>query len=250
MKPSVFSLRFLGVGEAVDPRFANTSLLIQSEHRLLIDCGYSVPNALWAVMDDAEALEGIYLSHSHADHCFGLPALLLWMRLSGRRAPLDLFTGPGGSSWGASLLESAFPGAFQPHKCFPLRWHELQPGVPQSWGELTLQVARSAHSPENYALRVDGAGKALGYSGDGGPTPETHSLYTGVDWLVHECGSLDAPRSGHACLREVLALARDVGAGCLAVVHLAAAERSRAELLDDGGWLRVPGPGEQWTFEG
>jgi ribonuclease Z len=242
------TLRFVGVGEAFDPQAPNTSLLYEGRRRLLIDCGYSVPQALWQWLTEPEALDGVYLSHSHADHSFGLPALLLWMRFGGRRRPLQLFTGPGGQSWAEELLERAYPGAYQTPKCFPLQWTELSPSDSVVWDGLELAVAPSAHSIANHALRVTDGGLSFGYSGDGAPTAATRVLFQPVTWLVHECHSLGEHREGHACLSEVQALARESVAQRVALVHLAAPERAHGAALDDGQRLRVPAAGELWSF--
>ena len=75
----------LGVGEAFDEILPNTSMLVRTEYQgkpvtVLFDCGYSVPPRFWQLGLDVETLDGIWISHFHADHAFGLPALLvrLW----------------------------------------------------------------------------------------------------------------------------------------------------------------------------
>src|SRR5690606_41578267 len=87
-------LVFVGTGEALDPALPNTSLLVRGPQTLLLDCGYAVPHALWRITREVELLDAIWISHTHADHLFGLPPLLLWMRPGGRERPLPILCGP------------------------------------------------------------------------------------------------------------------------------------------------------------
>ena len=88
------------------------------------------------------------------------------------------------------------------------------------------------------------------YSGDGRPTPATAALARGADLLIHEAYGLDADTPGHGGLASCLELARQSGAGRLALVHLsrpvrrAHAGEIRALLareLGERGLLPEPG---------
>lgn len=231
-------LIFVGTGEALDPALANTSLLLRGPKTLLLDCGYAVPHAFWRICQDVDALDGVWISHGHADHCFGLPALLLWMRLGGRERPLTILGGPGSKARIEQVLELGYPGSFAAHKCYALDFVELdgQAEVAHGWGPLELRVAASRHSIPNYALRVEAPGlRSFVYSGDGSPTAATRALIRGAELLVHECFFPAAPPgtapAKHGDLDELLALAEaSPGLETLALVHFAA--EAKAELRD------------------
>ena len=71
---------FLGVGEAFDENNPNNShLVLSGKTSLLLDCGFVVPYQLWKYNNDQSFLDGVYITHPHADHYFGLPALLVRM---------------------------------------------------------------------------------------------------------------------------------------------------------------------------
>jgi ribonuclease Z len=250
-------LVFVGTGEALDPALPNTSLLLKGPRTLLLDCGYAVPHAFWRLCRDVELLDGIWLSHGHADHCFGLPALLMWMRLGGRRRPLSLLGGPGSAARLAQVLELGYPGSFAAHKCYAIDFVELEPGEPAHFGPLELRVARSAHSVANYALRVEAPGqRSLMYSGDGAVTEGTRALARGVSILVHEC-FFPAPPSEpkHGDVEGCVELATQAGVETLALLHFAAeakrAIRERAAALTRERTeleLLLPAPGDSLTL--
>ena len=236
---------FVGTGEALDPDLPNTSLLMQGERTLLLDCGYAVPHALWAMTRDPNLLDGIYLSHLHADHAFGLPALLLWMRLSGRTRPLQIL-GAGTTAAGAlKIAERGYPGSFEAGKCYDLKVVSLTEGQPHPWGEATLEVAASDHARmPNNALKLSRHGVSAMYSGDGRPTPGTEALARDADMLVHECfgdAAADTPPA-HVSLDEVLALATRARVRRLYVLHHEARLRTSIQA-------RVRGLAEDLPFE-
>ena len=87
----IMKIVFLGVGEAFDENFPNNSHLLSSEKtNLLVDCGYTVPPQLWKFNPDPNFLDAIYISHQHADHFFGLPAVLMRMWEDGRKRDLTI----------------------------------------------------------------------------------------------------------------------------------------------------------------
>lgn len=247
-------LVFVGTGEALDPALPNTSLLVRGPlpgTTLLLDCGYAVPHALWRVTRDADELDAIWISHGHADHCFGLPALLLWMRLAGRTRPLQLLGGPGSRARLEQVLELGYPGSYAPHKCYPLEFIELRAGEPLELGPLALRSAPTIHSLANWALRIECAGmRSLVYSGDGAPTPASRGLCEGVSLLVHECFTSEplAGTAKHGDLRGVVELARAARVTTLAVLHFDADAResiaaNAAAQADDSLEILIPEPG-------
>jgi ribonuclease BN (tRNA processing enzyme) len=245
-------LVFVGTGEALDPALPNTSLLYRGPQTLLLDCGYAVPHAFWRISQDVNLLDAVWISHGHADHCFGLPALLLWMRLGGRTRPLTVFGGPGARGRIGLVLELGYPGSYHASKCYPISYVELEPGAVGKFGPLELRIAASAHSIVNHALRIDTPGlRSVMYSGDGAITPGTRELATGVSVLVHECFFAEAgDQRKHGDAEGCMALAREAGVRTLALLHFAAeakqAIRQRVEELDDGTFeVLMPAVGDR-----
>jgi ribonuclease Z len=245
-------LTFVGTGEAFDPDLPNTSLLYRGHRTLLIDCGYSVPEAFWRLFRDPDLVDGVYLSHRHADHSFGLPALLFWMKLGGRQRSVTLLGGPELDPWLDELLDFAYPGSFGADffRCDHL---PISPGAEVAFGSLVLRTAVSEHAVRNTALSISDGALRVCYSGDGGPTAETRELYRGATVLVHECFAPVGPRPGHADAETLLTLADELEVGTLALVHLSQEEKEEVRQVVDRTRTRcrvlVPSPGETLELE-
>jgi ribonuclease Z len=219
----------LGTGEAFDPELPNTSMLYRGALSVLFDCGYSVPHALWRIMQDPDLLDAIVISHQHADHCFGLPALCVWMKQGGRTRSLPILGGAGIGNWLKRLLELGYPGACAPGRCFPIEPMELAPQRKTQLGTISLSVAPSSHSLANFAVRVEEGKSVFCYSGDGAPTAATARLYHGASVLVHECYRVDDITPGHATLRDVTRLAEEAQVDRTYLVHVAHEDRPALE---------------------
>jgi ribonuclease Z len=245
-------LTFVGTGEAFDPDLPNTSLLYRGHGTLLIDCGYSVPQAFWGLCRDPDLVDGVYLSHRHADHSFGLPGLLFWMKLGGRERPVTLLGGPELDPWLGELLDFAYPGSFGAD-FLPCEHLAIPPGTEVAFGSLVLRTAVSDHGVLNTALSISDGKLCVCYSGDGGPTAETCDLYRGATVLVHECFAPTGPRPGHADAETLLALADELEVGTLALVHLSQAEKEAVRQVVRRTRTRcrvlLPAPGETIELE-
>jgi ribonuclease BN (tRNA processing enzyme) len=250
-------LQFVGVGEAIDPARPNTATLYRGTQTLLVDCGYAIPHAFWAIESDPDALDGVYLTHTHADHAFGLPALLLWMRMGGRERPLKIIGGPGVREWVERALELGYPGSFAPHKCFAIEHVELRPDSPLRWRSLRLTNARTGHGVPNHALRLEAEGHGpVCFSGDGAPTPAVTALYHRAAVLVQECYWAETPApklaAKHADLPRVRALVDAAQVERAYLVHFGADvsdEVERAIVTLDDPRLRVARQGARVSLE-
>jgi len=235
-------IRYIGTGEAFDEELPNTSLVFDGARRVLLDCGYSVPQVLWrAHSADPDWLDAVYISHFHADHCFGLPALCIRMAEDGRTRDLPIFGGPGSAAATEHLLDTGYTGL--PGKLpFAVRCIEVQPESDLGFGPLVLRVAASRHPVPCWAVRISQGTTAVCYSGDGGPTAETEGLYRGAALLVHEAYFPEpSSKRSHASVPEVLQMAAGLGVGTLHLVH----QRRGAAREDRSLW---PRPGDVFTL--
>jgi ribonuclease BN (tRNA processing enzyme) len=88
-------------------------------------------------------------------------------------------------------------------------------------GEASCAFHRTDHVEETLAVRVDGAGRALGYSADTGPEWSLDALGTGLDLLLCEATytSEHEGMAGHLSGRQAGTAAREAGALRLVITH-------------------------------
>lgn len=223
---------FLGVGEAFDPELPNNSHLVLSETKLLLDCGYSIPSHFWKHYPDPEFLDAIYVSHTHGDHYFGLPILLLALWEHRRSKPLTIIGQKGIGDRVITLTKYAYAGLYD-RLPFDLKFIESGEGDCLKLNELSLEFAMSHHSVDNMAIRVGCGKKSLSYSGDGMFTEATVQLYAGTDLLIHEAYTLESEIPTHSNVKDVAAMARKLGIPALAMTHLQRdVRRNKERVLD------------------
>lgn len=211
---------FTGVGEAFDEQLANTSLLVESEtNSLLVDCGFSAPAGFWKAAQAPLELDGVYITHFHGDHYFGLPALLVRSVEEGRIKPLTIMGQPGIGKRVEQLMELAYPNSLGKAK-FSLEFVECVPAHEVFLGDMRFRFAVNDHPMPCLSIRVDCGGKSLFYSGDGRPTGETRALAAGCDLIVHESFSLELDKPGHGTVDSSIAFAQEAGARTVALVHM------------------------------
>jgi ribonuclease BN (tRNA processing enzyme) len=191
-----------------------------------------------------------FISHFHLDHC-GELAGLLWCLKHGRRtprsAPLEIL-GPVGIR---ALLEqtSAVHGGKLFDQEFAVSVRELGPGEVAALGAgVTLGVAKTPHTAESLAVRVESDGRALGYTGDTAWSADLPRFFGDVDLLVAECSYIELPRgSRHLDSKQAAMLAREAGAHRLVATHFYfdPDEEHLAERLAAGygGGITVAGDG-------
>lgn len=239
-------VQFIGVGEAFAPSLGNTSVLVIGSKTILIDAGYAVPRNFFEAKYPCDTVDGIYLTHFHSDHTFGLPALLYRWHDEGRVKPLRLIGQQGIEKYARDLIEFAYPGTI--HK---LRYEfEFSEGEePFQFGVMNLSFAKTGHNLNNFAICLQEGRNAVGISGDGELTDASKKLFQDCTLLVHESFFLDKQKPGHANAIAVVDYAKHLKKlKHLALVHIRCSERDLVaqwvERQDVPFHLFVPQPFE------
>lgn len=242
---------FTGVGEAFDERLANTSLLVETrDSSLLLDCGFSAPAGFWLAAGTPLELDGVYITHFHGDHYFGLPALLVRFVEEGRTKPLKIMGQAGIGERLEQLMALAYPNTLGKAQ-FTIDCVECTPGQDVEMGDMRLAFAMNDHPMPCMSVRIDSLEKSLFYSGDGRATSETRRLAAGCDLVVHESFYLESDAAGHGTVDSTLAFGKEAGAATVALVHIKRSVRSEkmTEIVAkcraaQGIKAIVPQPGE------
>lgn len=209
---------FGGSGAWPAPGGACSGYLVEHDgFRLLIDPGYAVLPQLLNRMA-AAAVDAVFVSHGHPDHCADLNPLLRARALAEDPAPpLPVYALPGSLG---PVLALDRPGMLDN----ALVLHEFNPGESLEIGPLTATTRLLAHSRPNAGLRLSAGGRSLAYTGDCGPGPDVIDLARGADLFLAESTFADeVPDDSRGTLssaREVGHEASRAGVGRLVLTHL------------------------------
>lgn len=221
--PHKFQAEVIGCGDAYDSRHTNASLLIQEKnYQLLIDCGPTVPAALLGRNTDPEALDAVYLTHAHPDHCLGLTTLINWMDARQRQRPLTIIV----QQAQESLLQPLISFACWPQKKIGFAVHCQDTESVTTLGEWRVTTPKTRHAVANRSLHISNCDNhQLFYSGDGQLSAAGEQLAAQSDWVFLECETLCHHHS-HGSWQDIARLPRKVGSEWR-LYHIDPAIRSR-----------------------
>jgi len=212
-------LIFLGVGEAADENYPNNSHLILSKTKLLLDCGSSVPPQVWKYNDDQEFLDAVYISHSHADHYFGIPSLLLRMFEENRKKPLTIICQKEVKEKIKILFDLGYPSTFK-NLDFELKFIDAEESKEIKFNELKLEFALTTHGNPCLAVKVSDGKNSVCYIGDGGFNEKTKALAKDSDLIIGEAYQFEKEEEGHSTVKKLLETAEKNNIKCLALTHI------------------------------
>jgi len=152
-----------------------------------------------------------------------VPFLLMEYRYERPRSrPLVIYGPPGTERRVQALFAVLFERPAREALPFPLRYEEVQPGVPPALDGTRVLPFAVPHTPELLCLgyRIEVAGRTILYSGDSRWTDEFVAQARGVDLFLCECSTYETRLDIHISYPEIAARARELGCRRLVLSHL------------------------------
>jgi ribonuclease BN (tRNA processing enzyme) len=217
-------LTVVGSGTVVPNGNRNSAsyFLETPDARVMLDCGAGSLHALDRFKLPWQKMTHMFVSHFHVDHVGELGSLFFAFKhglRDEREEPLTL-VGPRGLDRVMRGLELAFgPDLFKPK--FPVDVRLLDPGSRiEIGGEAHLSVAKTPHTDESLAVRVESAGRVICYTGDTEYSEQLAGFFSKADLLVAEC-SFRERKEGvpHLSIKDVATLAARACVARLVVTH-------------------------------
>ena len=188
----------------------------------MLDCGAGTVHALARFDVPWEEMTHLFISHFHVDHVGELASLFQAFRygMPGGRTSTLTVVGPSGLDRVVYGLKHAFgEKLFSP--TFPVQFRLLPPGGHIQLGRTgRLSVAKTPHTDESLAVRIDTPNASLCYTGDTAYSEELTAFFSEADVLISEC-SFRERREGvpHLSIRDAAMLAAGAEVRRLIVTH-------------------------------
>lgn len=244
---------FLGVGEAFDENYPNNSALILTDKtKLLLDCGFTVPPQMWKFNPDPNFLDAIYISHQHADHFFGLPAILLRMWEGGKERALTIICQKELKDSFQDFMDFAYKDFTKKFK-YKINLVESEEEKTIEFQDLKLSFKKTVHSGENLAVKINDGKNVIAYGGDGSPIAGS-DFYKNLDLLILETYLYDKEIIGHSSIVSAISFAENNNVKCLALAHINRDFRKndlskvRDKIKSDKVKIIIPEPFEEYNF--
>lgn len=214
----MFDVRFLGCNGSLQERGGgNTSLLVSSESTtILVDVSSNIQEAVEGNIDY------VFITHSHIDHCYGLPSLLHQLWLSGRKRSLTVYA----PKEILPLLEAQVSlFALREKKNFFDLFIEEARAV--SLSDIDVHPFKTDHTNASIGLffldKKDN--KKLLYTSDTRPIKEVDLMWMDSDILIHESSGISLEedtlvRKGHSSALDAADLASRINCKKLILCHL------------------------------
>jgi ribonuclease BN (tRNA processing enzyme) len=200
-----------------DPRRGGPAyLLSQGENHLLLDAGPGALRALVKAGASLDDIDGVCITHQHADHTSELFLILDLERYRRRTRPL----------WfaGTTIVDELLTfhrmwGRDQPYDLpFPLERLPL-PGS-GTIGPFKIEGQKVPHTDNSVGLRITAGDHTLVYPGDCGPGKEVIHLAQDADLLILECTMPSgSPMPSHLTPEDAAEIASKSGARKLVLSH-------------------------------
>ena len=238
MATAGFTISYLGTGSGGSTLRDHTAMVLECPQgeRILLDAasGNTVLRHGEQLGISPTEFDHCLLSHSHPDHCEGLPHIEMQRsRRNPAEAPMQVYGSERATSDIATLL--AYPQRGLTVDADEVRRRDgrlvfkLQPTEAGQWVQLTETVrARCApvdHIGGAMAWRVESGERSVVFSGDTRWCPSLAELAEGATLLIHEALCVESERhraeeTAHSTAAEAARIAQLAGVQALTLTHI------------------------------
>jgi ribonuclease BN (tRNA processing enzyme) len=246
-------LTFLGTGNAFSSggRGNQCLLLDTGSARWLIDCGPTSILQAHRFGVDLASIDGLCLTHLHADHALGAPMLLLGLNfLYPPTRPFPVVGPPGTRDYLEAAFRLAYPDVAARGVGYTLDVHELDGEASQAHAVdgITFGSVAMRHSVPVNGYRITVGGKLLAVSGDTGPEGDLERLGEGADVFVVECNTVaPLPRVSHMAAEDHRGR-MPYGARRVAFVHVGPDVQAERAVIEAELDAEIPDDGDSWQL--
>jgi phosphoribosyl 1,2-cyclic phosphate phosphodiesterase len=205
-----------GVCDPSEPRNrrSRASILIESAaKRLLVDCGPDMRAQLLAAQ--VHSLDGVIVTHDHADHCHGIDDLRRIAHIRG--APVPIYA----RGHVLDRLTARFSYIFKDGSFYAAVAEPVELGAELQFGDANLRFVDQPHGAiTSLGIRIDEGARSAVYAIDFNDlTDDMRMLYEGSEVWIADCLSR-RPHPTHAHLDAVLEGAREMRMRALYLSHM------------------------------
>lgn len=228
-------------GEPRNARLRSSILVESDSERMLVDCGPDLRQQLLAA--NVARIEGVIVTHAHADHCHGIDELRPLSQAI--EAPVPLYA----RAHVLDELRLHFAYAFGQSSFYRPITEARALGENLRFGSANVRFVDQPHGgPTSLGIRFDEGPCSIGYAIDfSNLTDEMAVLYEGVDVWIADCLTRK-PHPTHMHLDGVLTAARDLRVGQLYLVHMGNSLDYRTLAAELPDWAAPAYDGLEFTL--
>jgi ribonuclease BN (tRNA processing enzyme) len=227
-------LTVLGSGSAFSGAGHNACYALDG--RLLIDCGSPAQLLLPQAGSSVDNLDGLLVTHFHADHTAMLPVVLGARALqTNNPRPMRIAGPPGTAEYVSRVVKTGYGGHL--HKLvydrLGLEFTRLQDGSDVEFCGYRVRAHAVVHStgPSLAYAISDSTGATVGFSGDSTLCAGLRRAISQAQLMVCECSDWDAPVPTHLWYGEILELIDAHPETRFVLSHLASRRPVRGAIL-------------------
>ena len=201
------------LNEPRNQRSRSSILLETGGKHLLVDCGPDMREQLLSA--NIDRIDGVIVTHEHADHCHGIDDLRRLAQILGAPVPLYARLSV------LERLEDRFSYVFKGTTFYSAVAEPVEIGSELLFGGAKLRFVDQPHGNiTSLGIRIEERDQSAAYSIDfNHMSDEMRNLYKGTDVWIADCLSR-RPHPTHTHLDAVLGWAEEMGVGKLYLSHM------------------------------